>query len=95
MVSLLLIDLLMAGCAAPVPLAAPEPEAVVVEEEKEVKPRRAVVKPPAPVIVIVPVPTIAKPLPPCESAPGDKKTAILQKLECLKQTADIPIPSKP
>lgn len=90
MVSLILLALLMAGCAAPAPVAV-EPEAVV-EEEKEVKPKR-VAKPPAPVIIVVP--TVTKPLPPCESAPGDKKAAILQKLECLKQTADIPVVEKP
>jgi hypothetical protein len=90
MVRLFLLFMLLAGCAVPVPVAVvvPEPEPVAVEE-KQPQPKR-VVKPPVPVIVVVP--TIAKPLPPCESVPGDKKAAILQKLECLKQTADIPIP---
>lgn len=85
-----LLFLMLAGCAAAVPVEQVEPSVPeqirqVPEEpkEREVKPKRAA-KPPEK----KEIPAAPKVLPPCESAPGDKKTAILQKLECVAETAD-------
>lgn len=99
MVSLLLVALLLAGCGTPLPVAVVNDGPVAVPEVEvtddaglpEARRKRAVKI----ILVPVPAPTIAKPFPPCESVPGDKRTAILQKLECLKQTADIPVMVKP
>jgi hypothetical protein len=85
--------LFLAGCAAQPPIVVHiETPAVIAPDEvaedaavPEAKRKKPVKATPAP------APIEVKPLPPCESAPGDKKTAILQKLECLKQTADIPV----
>lgn len=90
----LLIFFMLVGCAA-APLGEtdlPIPEGEGVEDEAKAPevPRRGTVKAPEK----KEAPPVAKILPPCESVPGDKMTAILQKLECVDETADKK-PAKP
>lgn len=90
---ILFLLLLMTGCTAPGPVvessdSAPPPAAERVEETaapEPARPRRPAKAPPSDI------------LPPCVSVPGDKQTAILQKLECLVETADrkLPLPKAP
>ena len=94
---ILLVFILLAGCAVPAPVEQepivyqerPQDEAQSSNEEpddpKEREVRRK--KPRSPPDKKEP-PTTPIILPACESVPGDKKTAILQKLECVAETAD-------
>lgn len=91
------IVLLLAGCAAsPVAEDLPIAGSVISQDapakeeisQREARTRKAVPKPPdtkAP----------GSKLPACESVPGDKRTAILQKLDCLSETGDIPVKPMP
>lgn len=101
MMRVAMLSVLLVGCAAGarfsidrLPQAAPaEVEAAKAEEVKEAPPTREVkAKKP-----VAKAPEKAPPvkLPPCESVPGDKRSAILQKLDCVIETGDIPVSPKP
>jgi hypothetical protein len=82
-VLLIILFLALAGCASAPPreeLVLPEAEVLddtPTEPEPPLRkaPRAAPKKAPAPVL-----------LPPCESVPGDKRAAFLQKLDCILES---------
>lgn len=88
--------LLLAGCATPV-VEAERPIELEIVEQTPTEITVKVKKPPP-----APKPPPEKPqdppvvkLPPCQSVPGDKATALVQKFDCLIETADKPLPLKP
>lgn len=103
-----LLFCLLAGCAAPPPIVETELPVPVVEPINDTPAVPVVAKPIERERVKSPVKPAAKPqpkptekkekepaadiLPPCESVPGDKLQAIVQKLECLDATADKKLP---
>ncbi len=92
-----LIVFLLAGCAqTPGVVVENPPESVESEsltiydhpKEPANRPKKAVPPKPPPEKKEAATPKV---LPPCESVPGDKRTALIQKFECLLETADKPV----
>lgn len=94
MVKLALLLVLLTGCATPPPALVEEPlpvePEIVDETPAAAEERRVRARKPPPVKPPDKPPPVK--LPPCESVPGDKQTAILQKLDCLAETANRPAP---
>ncbi len=96
----ILLMFLLAGCAmTPGVVVENPPEPDVTEDvtandvanEPAVRPKKAVPPNPPPDKKEAATPKV---LPPCQSVPGDKRTALMQKFDCLLETADKPVVTK-
>lgn len=89
--------LLLAGCSATPVVEAERPIEIEIVDQTPAEVTVKVKKPPPsrPPDKPPPAPASVVKLPPCESVPGDKRTAALQKLDCLLETGNIPIPAAP